>query len=113
MTVQKCIDGCAASGYTSAGVEYGSECYCGNVSYQPGQSAAQNECSMACLGDASELVPPRPKKCEQIELTLVIGGVEGATEYSCITGGVGRGRFDMAHRPDTVITFSLHVISPF
>ncbi|KAG8847182.1 hypothetical protein FRB91_012038 [Serendipita sp. 411] len=30
MTVQKCIDGCAAAGYSSAGVELGRECYCDN-----------------------------------------------------------------------------------
>jgi hypothetical protein len=56
MTVQKCIDGCAAAGYTSAGLEYGKECYCGNISFPPGSSAEPQDCSMPCLGDASQYV---------------------------------------------------------
>ncbi|KAG8847181.1 hypothetical protein FRB91_012037 [Serendipita sp. 411] len=55
MTVQKCIDGCAAAGFSSAGVEYGGECYCDNVTYPPGQSQDMSECNMACTGDASEI----------------------------------------------------------
>ncbi|PVF94002.1 WSC-domain-containing protein [Serendipita vermifera] len=54
MTVQKCIDGCAAAGFSSAGVEYGSECYCGNVTFPPGSSAEPQDCSMPCRGDASQ-----------------------------------------------------------
>ncbi|KAG8822629.1 hypothetical protein FRC19_005563 [Serendipita sp. 401] len=54
MTVQKCIDGCAAAGFSSAGVEYGGECYCDNVTYPPGQSESISECNMACTGDGSK-----------------------------------------------------------
>ncbi|PVF98143.1 WSC-domain-containing protein [Serendipita vermifera] len=55
MTVQKCIDGCAAAGFSSAGVEYGGECYCDNVTYPPGQSQPISECNMGCKGDGSEI----------------------------------------------------------
>lgn len=68
MTVQKCIDACAAAGYSSAGVEFGRECYCGNVNYPPGQSESMSECDMPCLGDASQLVH-RFNKWEQVKLT--------------------------------------------
>ncbi|CAG8772051.1 7373_t:CDS:2, partial [Acaulospora colombiana] len=50
MTVQKCVDACQASGFTSAGVEYGRECYCDNVTYPPGQSQDMGECFMPCTG---------------------------------------------------------------
>jgi hypothetical protein len=56
MTVQKCIDGCAAAGFFSAGLEYGRECRCGNISFPPGNVADINDCNMPCLGDASEYV---------------------------------------------------------
>ncbi|KAF2816474.1 WSC-domain-containing protein [Mytilinidion resinicola] len=54
MTVEKCIDACTADGYSSAGLEYARECYCGNVAYPIGQSTDISDCDMACLGDASE-----------------------------------------------------------
>ncbi|KAF8969622.1 WSC domain-containing protein [Flammula alnicola] len=55
MTVGECIDACAASHYTSAGLEWGQECWCGNVTYPPGESVPGFECPMACNGDATEL----------------------------------------------------------
>jgi hypothetical protein len=56
MTVQKCIDACAADGFSSAGVEFGKECHCGNISFPAGSSAELDECNMPCLGDASQWV---------------------------------------------------------
>ena len=55
LTVPACIDKCASLGYTSAGVEYGQECYCGNVNYPIGQSLPMSNCDMACLGDATQI----------------------------------------------------------
>lgn len=54
MTIQKCVDACQAAGFTSAGVEYGRECYCDNVTYPPGQSQDMGECNMPCTGDGSQ-----------------------------------------------------------
>ncbi|KAG8775799.1 hypothetical protein FRC16_004729, partial [Serendipita sp. 398] len=54
MTVQKCIDGCAAAGFISAGLEFGRECYCGNTEIPAGDRAFIDECNMPCLGDASQ-----------------------------------------------------------
>lgn len=31
MTVKVCVDACKAAGYSLAGVEYGSQCYCDNA----------------------------------------------------------------------------------
>ncbi|KAJ6549867.1 WSC domain-containing protein [Mycena capillaripes] len=52
MTVESCLDSCAAGGYILAGVEFGDECYCGNaLLYVYGVSEA---CDMACSGNTSE-----------------------------------------------------------
>jgi len=53
MTVQQCIDNCAAAGHTSAGLEFGRECYCDNVLFPPSQSGPFTDYDMGCLGDAS------------------------------------------------------------
>ncbi|KAG8795161.1 hypothetical protein FRC16_010202 [Serendipita sp. 398] len=52
MTVETCIDTCANAGYTVAGIEYGSECYCGAA--LPPTSATDN-CIMRCSGDSTHL----------------------------------------------------------
>lgn len=57
MTVEKCIDGCKAAGFPSAGLEFGKECYCGDVAFPPGEYENLEDCNMPCLGDASEYVP--------------------------------------------------------
>ncbi|KAG8756841.1 hypothetical protein FRC14_002619 [Serendipita sp. 396] len=54
MTVQKCIDGCAAAGYSSAGVEFGRECYCDNAVYPLGQNESIDDCNMPCTGDGTK-----------------------------------------------------------
>jgi hypothetical protein len=51
-TPQRCINYCAAQGYTMAGVEYSNECYCGNA-YRNGQNpptAPASQCQFACAG---------------------------------------------------------------
>ena len=57
MTIQGCANACARDYWTSMGVEYGNECYCGNHTYPLGQSQTMNECNMPCDGDASQYVP--------------------------------------------------------
>ncbi|PIL30122.1 hypothetical protein GSI_07699 [Ganoderma sinense ZZ0214-1] len=54
MTYDSCISGCAAQGYSMAGIEYGSECYCGN-SFENGAGVAldPSSCSMDCAGDST------------------------------------------------------------
>lgn len=73
MTVEGCLDACGASGYTSAGLEYGQyvsisavridllltvldrECWCANIaSWPPSESTVDGECAMPCLGNATE-----------------------------------------------------------
>ncbi|PVF98750.1 WSC-domain-containing protein [Serendipita vermifera] len=52
MTVGKCIDACKAAGFTVAGLEYASECYCGNE--LPTQPATEG-CAMPCAGDSAHI----------------------------------------------------------
>ncbi|KAG8829858.1 hypothetical protein FRC17_005894 [Serendipita sp. 399] len=55
MSVQKCIDRCAAAGFSSAGVEFGKECFCDNITYPPSQSQDMSECNKPCTGDGSQI----------------------------------------------------------
>jgi hypothetical protein len=57
-TVEKCITQCQKFGYPAAGVEYGEECYCGDVNdvLATGPTIRPDaECNMPCAGNASEL----------------------------------------------------------
>ncbi|KAJ6596722.1 WSC domain-containing protein [Mycena sp. CBHHK59/15] len=58
MTVERCIDGCEAAGYNTAGLEYGQECHCRNVT-EPTPSGWEStspfECDLPCLGNATEI----------------------------------------------------------
>jgi len=54
MTVEKCTAACAAAGYILAGVEYASECYCGNT-IANGAVLASDGCTMTCAGNSSEI----------------------------------------------------------
>jgi len=59
MTISHCLEDCAA--YKYAGVEYASECWCGNeldfvgnVGATPGANVSDSECSSTCTGNSSE-----------------------------------------------------------
>lgn len=54
MTVQRCIDGCVASGYTSAGLEFSQECWCDNITFPPGDPADIADCNSPCTADARQ-----------------------------------------------------------
>ena len=56
MTVETCVDFCSGKGFSIAGLEYGSQCFCGNTipasaSPVPGIVGA---CNMACAGNGKE-----------------------------------------------------------
>ncbi|KAI4181434.1 MAG: hypothetical protein L6R41_006629 [Letrouitia leprolyta] len=53
MTVEKCAAFC--SGYTYMGVEYYSECFCGNTIAAGAVPATDNGCTLACSGNSSEI----------------------------------------------------------
>jgi hypothetical protein len=51
MTVEICSTKCSA--YKYFGVEYSTECYCGNA-LKSGTNAQESDCNMACGGASSE-----------------------------------------------------------
>lgn len=95
MTIETCVGACKAGGYSIAGLEYSTQCFCGNNIIQNGAlAAADSNCAMTCGGNAGEicggpnlmsiynsskivvLQPPVPQKT----------GLPGSWTYSgCIT----------------------------
>lgn len=56
LTIESCIAACSAAGYTVAGMEYSTQCFCGNDIRNGGALAsADTECAMACGGNANEI----------------------------------------------------------
>ncbi|KAG8892909.1 hypothetical protein FRC01_013887, partial [Tulasnella sp. 417] len=56
MTYATCQAYCLGKSFKYAGLEYGSQCYCGNALNDPGKLASnQASCSMACAGDSTKL----------------------------------------------------------
>ncbi|KAL4726164.1 hypothetical protein ACLX1H_006841 [Fusarium chlamydosporum] len=51
MTPTTCLTACADQGFPLAGLEYGGECYCGNVLANDTIKANVGDCSMPCNGD--------------------------------------------------------------
>ncbi|KAF8259546.1 copper radical oxidase [Lactarius quietus] len=54
MTVESCVAYCSASNYIYAGVEYASQCFCGNTITQGSTGVTLSECNMLCTGNSSE-----------------------------------------------------------
>ena len=54
MTQESCVNFCNTNNYAYAGVEYSTECYCGNVISISGKAADAGDCNMACGGAAGE-----------------------------------------------------------
>ena len=55
-TPELCIETCLGEGFTFAGVQYKSECFCGNIS--PPESALATEaeeCDRPCPGDETQM----------------------------------------------------------
>jgi hypothetical protein len=57
MAIERCQGACQNAGYVYAGVEFGSECWCDNLSRAgrgPGVQVSDSECNMTCTRNASE-----------------------------------------------------------
>ncbi|KAI9833274.1 MAG: hypothetical protein M1826_000187 [Phylliscum demangeonii] len=95
LTVESCVQACVGLGYTVAGMEFSTQCFCGNAVINGGTLApADTDCSMTCSGNGAEkcgagnrmsiyshgalqvLPAPAPQK----------GGLPGAWQYQgCLT----------------------------
>ncbi|ETS86981.1 hypothetical protein PFICI_00809 [Pestalotiopsis fici W106-1] len=54
-TIELCTSTCAAGGNTIAGLEYGSQCFCGTSLGYLSQQVIESSCSTACPGNSSEI----------------------------------------------------------
>lgn len=54
-TVESCINTCVAAGYTVAGLEYSSQCFCDNSLHNGAAPADSSKCNMPCAGNANEM----------------------------------------------------------
>lgn len=57
-TAENCLSLCSRFGYPAGGMEYSSECYCGDFSNIVNSGATftpESDCNMACSGDAAHL----------------------------------------------------------
>lgn len=55
MTIDRCQAGCKAAGFSVAGLQYASECWCGNA-FSAGTTKLKNEfCNMACAGNSTQM----------------------------------------------------------
>ena len=56
MTEASCISYCSTGGrnYAYAGIEYASECYCGNTLDSTASAAPETDCNMGCSGNTAQ-----------------------------------------------------------
>eukprot|EP00058_Branchiostoma_floridae_P025161 XP_002610651.1 hypothetical protein BRAFLDRAFT_65842 [Branchiostoma floridae] len=54
LTPKLCLDHCTEAGYTYAGLQYGTECFCGD-SFGKFGAAPESECAIPCGGDAGQM----------------------------------------------------------
>jgi len=52
MTTEKCLQHCQSQGYDYAGIQYSSQCFCGNTY---GKSGTADNCNMPCKGNAKQI----------------------------------------------------------
>ncbi|KAG6332530.1 hypothetical protein ID866_6559 [Astraeus odoratus] len=55
MTVEDCLARCQSDNYTIAGIEYGTQCFCGDYLINGATKAADSDCNMPCVGNPSEI----------------------------------------------------------
>ncbi|CZR53720.1 related to glyoxal oxidase precursor [Phialocephala subalpina] len=56
LTVESCVAACVALGYSIAGMEYYTQCYCGNsMINQAALATADTDCNTACGGNSAEM----------------------------------------------------------
>jgi len=54
VTVESCVDLCAELGYNVSGIEYSSQCFCGQQLINGATSAPDSDCYMNCEGNSAE-----------------------------------------------------------
>ncbi|CDZ96275.1 Glycoside hydrolase, family 71 [Phaffia rhodozyma] len=83
MTVQSCIALCNSKGYSNAGMEYSTECYCGNTLSSSASLMTSSNCNSICGGDGTQ-------KCGGSYLLSVYTSSTVWTSVGCVTDGSSR-----------------------
>ncbi len=55
MTIELCQNACKNGGFTYAGVEFATQCFCGNSIGGGGSKALEAECNKPCAGNSKEI----------------------------------------------------------
>lgn len=93
MTIPKCLALCQDKGFQYAGVEYGSECFCG-AGFSNGASLdkASQQCTMGCSGDSTSLCggPNAIQLYENPSLAPAATSLGGFGAKGCVQEVAGR-----------------------
>ncbi|OCK86428.1 WSC-domain-containing protein [Lepidopterella palustris CBS 459.81] len=99
LTIESCIATCSGLGYTIAGLEYSTQCFCGNSIIAGGLPAsAASDCAMPCSGNSAEICggPARMSIYAAGAVTTApvpvvqTTGLPGTWSYSgCVSDNVG------------------------
>ncbi|KAL8666000.1 MAG: hypothetical protein Q9202_001737 [Teloschistes flavicans] len=107
LTVENCISTCIGLGYSVAGMEYSSQCFCDNYIINGGAKAsADTQCNTACSGNSAEQCGGGNRMSIYNKGTLVVRqapgpqktGLPGSWAYQgCITypTGAGAGQYQL------------------
>lgn len=123
-TIEICIDACSALGYVFAGLEYGSECWCGN--WKPWDEATDGRCNMACVGNHQERCGgPNGIDVYQFHsqttvvtdfttTTAVVGTFTTATTIATVVEGTGSYAETITKTTDVVVpaTYTTTLVAP-
>ena len=56
LTVESCVETCIGLGFSIAGMEYYTQCYCGNAMInQAAEATSDSDCNTACGGNSAEM----------------------------------------------------------
>lgn len=86
MTVEKCAAFCGTAGSNAFGVEYTTQCYCGDTFVPSSSLATASDCDMACGGNSSELCGgPNRLNVYAINATMLTAGGSASSTTSSTT----------------------------
>ncbi|KAF2811626.1 WSC-domain-containing protein [Mytilinidion resinicola] len=95
-TAESCLSFCASGGYTYAGMEYGTECFCSNSILAGTTAQDPADCNMACSGDISEVYGGNNNRLSLYQSTStssaspgIAPGSSGYAYLGCYTDSVG------------------------
>ncbi|OQO08641.1 hypothetical protein B0A48_06511 [Cryoendolithus antarcticus] len=54
-TIELCTAACVSQGYSVAGIEHSSQCYCGSAMTYQAQRVIEGSCNMGCAGNTTEM----------------------------------------------------------